>query len=342
MRAGRFYKRIAAVILLLSLALPAVRPASARRALAGTALAGTTSEDYIRWVDFTIPYETMEKALALDIRAHEEGRAVSWIELLAYLAAKNGNNFCRYRDSQLDDPAAALASGKTMAELTEHLKYYGYYLEAFTAVLGGFVGEYELEVPDGVCGKHWERRYGLKVFSPIAKYFPYSHYDDFGTSRTYGWSRTHQGNDLLGQVGTPVIAVEGGVVEAMGWDQFGGWRVGIRSHDRKRYYYYAHLRKDYPYHSDLAVGSAVKSGDVIGYVGRTGYSIKENVNHIDVAHLHFGLQLIFDESQKDCVSEIWINVYEIVRLLETRRSEVKKDPETGDYYRLFEIRDIAD
>lgn len=47
----------------------------------------------------------------------------------------------------------------------------------------------------------------------------------------------------MGQVGTPVIAVESGYVEAIGWNQYGGWRLGIRSFDRKRYYYYAHLRK---------------------------------------------------------------------------------------------------
>ena len=33
--------------------------------------------------------------------------------------------------------------------------------------------------------------------------------------------------DLMAAVGTPVIAVESGVVEAMGWNQYGGWRIGI-------------------------------------------------------------------------------------------------------------------
>jgi murein DD-endopeptidase MepM/ murein hydrolase activator NlpD len=164
------------------------------------------------------------------------------------------------------------------------LKYYAYYLEAYTAVLGGFVGPYEIEVPDDNGGKRWEKRYGIKVFSPIAKNFPYRHYDDFGTGRSYGFSRTHIGNDLMGQVGTPIIAVEGGVVEALGWNQYGGWRIGIRSFDKKRYYYYAHLRKNYPFCKTLEVGSLVRSGDVIGYLGRTGYSIQENVNNIKTSH----------------------------------------------------------
>ncbi len=300
--------------------------------------------DFIRWVDFNVPCEAMKKAIALDVASHESGSAVklSFIELLAYLAAKNGNNFKGYKDSQLDAVAKKLNSGQTMAELAEKLRYYGYYLEAFTAVLGGFVGEYEIELPeDGGQAGRWERRYGLKVFSPIAKGFSYTHTDDFGNSRSYGFSRTHLGNDLFGQVGTPVIAVEGGVVEALGWNQYGGWRIGIRSFDSKRYYYYAHLRKDFPYRKDLRIGSEVASGDVIGYLGRTGYSLNENVNNIKIPHLHFGMQLIFDESQKECLSEIWINVYEIVRLLDGRRSAVVKDPETKDYRRVYGFRDLS-
>ena len=47
----------------------------------------------------------------------------------------------------------------------------------------------------------------------------------------------------------------------------------------------------------------------------TGYSTKENVNNINVPHLHFGMQLIFDECQKDGNNQIWIDVYQIVEFL---------------------------
>ena len=298
-------------------------------------------EEIIHWVDFNVPSEAMKKAISLDIISRDQDVQLDFIELLAILASQNGNNFKRYKDSQLDEIAGKLIAGSTVEELTKDLKYYSYYREAFGAVLSGFVGDYEIEVPDeDGAGRHWETRYGIKVFSPIAKNFPYSHYNDFGSSRSYGFRRTHLGNDLIGQVGTPVIAVEGGTIEALGWNQYGGWRIGIRSFDRKRYYYYAHLRKDFPYRKDLLVGSIVKAGDVIGYLGRTGYSRKENVNNIRISHLHFGMQLVFDESQKECNSEIWINVYEIVRLLDNKRSEVVKNPETKDYSRVYDIRDF--
>ena len=146
---------------------------------------------------------------------------------------------------------------------------------------------------------------------------------------------------MMGQVGTPIIAVESGRVEAMGWNQYGGWRLGIRSFDGKRYYYYAHLRQNYPYHKSLSEGSVVQAGDVIGYMGRTGYSPVENTNNIDTPHLHFGIQLIFDESQKEGTNEIWIDCYQLSKFLAMHRSETWRDPGTKEYSRIYAMRDPA-
>ena len=182
---------------------------------------------------------------------------------------------------------------------------------------------------------------GLKAFSPIAKNFPYSDYSDFGAARDYGYRRQHLGHDFLGQTGTPIIAVESGTVEAIGWNQYGGWRLGIRSFDQKRYYYYAHLRKNYPYQSNLQEGSVVQAGDVIGYLGRTGYSATENTNNINESHLHFGIQLIFDESQKEGNNEIWINCYELAKFLRQHQSETQKVEGTKEWERIYGMRDPA-
>ena len=43
---------------------------------------------------------------------------------------------------------------------------------------------------------------------------------------------------------------------------------------------------------------------MIGYMGHTGYSTTENVNNIEVTHLHWGLELVFDEEQKESDNEI--------------------------------------
>lgn len=140
-------------------------------------------------------------------------------------------------------------------------------------------------------------------------------------------------------IGTPVIATESGYVEALGWNQYGGWRIGIRSYDKKRYYYYAHLRQNYPYQKNLKVGSKVTAGDVIGYMGHTGYSTTENINNIDEVHLHFGMQLIFDESQKDGNNEIWISCYELTKFLSKNRCEVRKVEGTKEWERCFDMKE---
>ena len=301
-------------------------------------------KDFIKWVDFNVPYEALEYAVKLDIKYRTTDTPINYIEILAHTAAKNGNNFKGFKTAQLDALVDKIKSGETMECLSTGLKYYDFYYEAYTAILSGLVGEYEIEVEDELSetGKRWERKYGIKAFSPFAKGFYYREYDDFGAGRSYGFNRVHLGHDMIGSVGTPIVAVESGTIEELGWNQYGGWRVGIRTHDKKRYYYYAHFRKDFPYNKDLKIGDEVQAGDVIGYLGRTGYSIKENVNNIDVAHLHIGLQLIFDESQKNCKSEIWIDVFPITKLLAKNRSAVIKNTETKEYSRVYGFREILE
>lgn len=288
--------------------------------------------DFIKWVDFNVSYEALCAAYQWDIDTHGSEHPVSWIELLAYLAARDGDNFGKSSLKRIAETAGQLAEGSvTMEELTRDLSHYSYYKEAYTAVLGGYVGEYEIETAPG--SGIYEKRYGLKAYLPLAKGFPYGDYDDFGVSRSYGYRRQHLGHDMMGQIGTPVIAVESGYVEAAGWNQYGGWRLGIRSFDGQRYYYYAHLRQNYPYAEGLEEGSVVTAGDVIGYMGHTGYSTTENVNNIDEVHLHFGIQLIFDESQKEGNSEIWINPYQLVRFLRNNQSEAVKVENSREWIR---------
>ena len=333
-------------------------------------------KDYIKWVDFNVTKEAMEQAFRYDVDTCQAEIHLDWIQLLAYLGARYGGDFSKYKASDMEAIAERILAGEKMEEITADMKYYSYYHEAYTAVLGGMVGVFEAEIPasqapafalqenqesDQDQGSEqsqsaekgqsteqntgeqtvWVTKHGLKAFSPIAKNHPYHDYDDLGAASSYGFKRQHLGHDMMGQVGTPVIAVESGYVEAMGWNQYGGWRLGIRSFDGKRYYYYAHLRKNYPYHKTLQEGSIVQAGDVIGYLGGTGYSRTENTNNIDEPHLHFGMQLIFDESQKEGNNEIWIDCYEITRFLALHRSETVKDQETKEYYRVYQMRDPA-
>lgn len=299
-------------------------------------------QDYIKWVEFHVPEELMSAAYELDVETYGEKVHLDWIRLLAYVAARHGGEFPGSARAELYEAAEKLRSGETtMEELTAQLQYYPYYEKAYSAILSGFVGEYKIQKMQEDGSLKWENCYGLKAFSPVAKGFYYEDYDDFGVSRSYGYARPHLGHDMMGQIGTPIVAIESGYVEALGWNRYGGWRIGIRSFDKKRYYYYAHLRQNFPYNKELKEGSIVTAGDVIGYMGHTGYSDKENVNNIKVTHLHWGMQLIFDESQKDSNNEIWIDCYQITRFLYKNRCETVKDEETKEWHRICKMRDPA-
>ena len=285
----------------------------------------------IRWVEFAVPYGSLKYAMEEDIRTFEEEKHLSWIDILALSACRTGGK-CPL--ASVKKAVSDLKGDKSPEELLGDLyKYYDYYHEAYDGALGGLLGTFAIE-KDGV----WVPTYGLKAFSPIAAGYGFSHCDDFGVSRSFGFKRKHLGHDMMGSLGTPIVAVEGGVVEAMGWNRYGGWRIGIRSFDGKRYYYYAHLQKDHPFAEGLQEGDMVQAGDLIGFMGRTGYSDKENVNNIEDVHLHFGLQLVFDESQKECLSEIWIDVYDIVRLLNEHRSSIRKT--ANGWQRVYPYMDL--
>lgn len=297
----------------------------------------STEKKYIRWFEMNVSLSALQDAMELDIDTYDKLYHISWIDTLSYLACKNGNNWSYYSKKDLNAMVKKLGDIYTVDDLMADNSYYSFYKESFAAALGGLLGEYEKQAPDGQGGKKTVSGYGLVAYLPVAEGFSYSHSDDFGNARSYGYKRKHLGHDMMGYVGTPIVATEGGTVECIGWNQYGGWRLGIRSFDGKRSYYYAHLRKDSPYAEGIEAGSLVKAGQVIGYMGMTGYSVRSNVNGMSVPHLHFGMQLIFDESQKEGVNQIWLDMYNIVRLLERNRATVVRDSQTGQYRRKYDI-----
>jgi murein DD-endopeptidase MepM/ murein hydrolase activator NlpD len=282
-------------------------------------------KDFIKWVDFNASNQIIQKCYEYDVNSYNSLVHYNFIELLSYVTTRNSNNFKYENDIKyLKVAIDKLNLGQSMNDIIGDNKYYRYYYGCYEAVFAGFLNEFIDEDTNEV-------KYGLTAYHPIARGYWYSGSNDFGNARNYGFRRRHLGHDMYGSVGTPIISVEGGTVTEFGWNRYGGWRVGIRSFDGKRYYYYAHLRKDKPYALGIEKGSKVKAGQVIGYLGVTGYSYKENVNMNTRPHLHFGLQLIFDESQVDGNGEIWIDVFSITRFLAKNRASVIKNQETGEY-----------
>ncbi len=108
-------------------------------------------------------------------------------------------------------------------------------------------------------------------------YGPASFGDTFGAFRGDVPGNWHHGEDIFAPLATPVLAVAGGTVFSVGWNDIGGWRLWLRDDDGNEFYY-AHLSA----YSPLAVnGRRVRPGDVLGFMGRTGDAEYSPV------HLHF-------------------------------------------------------
>ncbi|TJY39892.1 M23 family metallopeptidase [Cohnella pontilimi] len=112
----------------------------------------------------------------------------------------------------------------------------------------------------------------------------YTYRSTWGYSRSWGGYRIHEGTDLFAGYGVPVRSTSYGIVELKGWNKFGGWRIGIRDLDNL-YHYYAHLSG---YNKSLKVGDLVRPGDVIGWVGSSGYG-RPGTQGKFPPHLHYGI-----------------------------------------------------
>ncbi|MBQ3033838.1 MAG: peptidoglycan DD-metalloendopeptidase family protein [Deferribacterales bacterium] len=87
--------------------------------------------------------------------------------------------------------------------------------------------------------------------------------------------RPHYGVDYAAPTGTPVMATATGVVEIMGYKKGNGNYIALR-HANGYKTYYLHL---HGFHKSLRKGSPVNQGQIIGYVGSTGYSTGPHLDY---------------------------------------------------------------
>lgn len=97
----------------------------------------------------------------------------------------------------------------------------------------------------------------------------------FRNSPTAGASSYHQGVDLAGPEGTPIMAARGGTVTVASYSNSAGFYVTI-NHGDGFSSIYMHMT-----HYVVSPGQSVSAGTVIGYMGSTGISTG--------SHLHFGI-----------------------------------------------------
>lgn len=154
------------------------------------------------------------------------------------------------------------------------------------------------------------------------KYFPVpksvsenkwvNYINSWGYERTYKGERRHEGTDIMADVNKagiyPVVSVCDGTVTNIGWLELGGYRIGITS-DNGIYYYYAHLDS---YAENIKTGDKIYAGQLLGFMGNTGYSKVEGTKGKFDVHLHFGIYYC-----KDNV-EFALNPYYMLKNLENK------------------------
>jgi murein DD-endopeptidase MepM/ murein hydrolase activator NlpD len=108
---------------------------------------------------------------------------------------------------------------------------------------------------------------------------PHSFTDTFGAPRMTGtaFAHLHEGTDVFALPGTPLVAIERGVLIGVGSDVLGGTKLWLVGATGTRYYY-AHLSAFAP---GVANGKPVQAGEVVGFVGNTGNAQGTS------PHLHF-------------------------------------------------------
>ena len=141
-----------------------------------------------------------------------------------------------------------------------------------------------------------------------------SYSDSWMQSRTFGGKRGHEGCDIMASVNErgvyPVVSMTDGTVEAVGWLRLGGWRIGIRS-PGGGYFYYAHLAE---YAKAFEIGEEIKAGELLGFMGDSGYSDTPGTVGNFPVHLHVGIY-VNDADE----NEISVNPYWVLRSLDEKK-----------------------
>ena len=124
--------------------------------------------------------------------------------------------------------------------------------------------------------------------------------DTFSSARSE--ARTHDAIDIPAPVGTPVVAATDGEIIKFFDSERGGITIYQTTPDRRFVLYYAHLQRRA---DEISLGTSVRKGTTIGYVGDTGNAGAGNY------HLHFSIARITDP-KRPWEGE-YINPYPVLR-----------------------------
>ena len=174
------------------------------------------------------------------------------------------------------DTIEILEAGDTGDGAEEELLYVGLTLSGTTRQLYRFTtddGVVDFYDPDGETGKRFLNRRPLEGGGTLRSRFGYRIHPIFKTRRL------HTGVDLAARTGTPIYASGDGVISYYKWQSGYGNKVEIQ-HVNGYETAYGHMSR---FAEGLGVGSRVRQGQVVGYVGSTGQSTGP--------HLHFEIKI---------------------------------------------------
>ena len=170
----------------------------------------------------------------------------------------------------------------------------------------------------------WKKDDGWKIFLEYTKaiwndvkYFPVpqfplestlktSYVNSWMSERTYGGKRGHEGTDIMASRNErgiyPIVSMTDGTVTQKGWLEKGGYRIGVMT-SKGVYFYYAHLAS----YANVEIGDEIKAGDVLGYMGDSGYGKEGTIGQFAV-HLHLGIY-IYPNGKETSVNPYWVLRY---------------------------------
>ena len=154
----------------------------------------------------------------------------------------------------------------------------GHVLAVQFEALRGNVKMYRFKKGDGTSGYYDENGNGaIKSLkrTPINNAKVTSNFSSGRKHPVLGFTRAHKGVDFRASTGTPIPAAGAGRVVARGFNRGHGNYVKIR-HNGTFETLYAHMSK---FAKGVNVGTAVRQGQTIGYVGSTGLSTGPHLHY---------------------------------------------------------------
>ena len=211
--------------------------------------------------------QTLSETLAASKKAQEDALALLEEEQASNLALA-GESESIINELKNDEAAwqsqydnAVAAEQQLDAELQEYIKEMQSANQNHPIFSGGNSGD-----------NNYSQYIGGEYMWPLPSNVGYisSH---FGYRVLNGYQDLHQATDIAAPHGTPIYASNGGIILRSEWhDSYGNYV--LIDHGNGISTLYAHMSM-----LNVSAGQAVAQGDVIGYVGNTGYSFG--------AHLHF-------------------------------------------------------